>query len=438
MTVRRDENRCSASEPWAVLDSSGKKLLGCHSTKEKANNQLRAIEANKGASMGILDKIKADDADIIKTLQGDFLEELNDDELRSEFLFVSGQFARVKENAESIAEALEDRGLERPDAEINSVLSKSKHPDKDKKDDEKDEKKTKKMVNVEEKQLNAYVNKSKGSVNAKVAFVGASPSKLDTIRKSPFTGNIGRILKDTYMDALGVKEEDVLLVNLVPEYLSDKSDNPREPTEEEIEKWKPAFDYFMSQYEPHFVVALGKTVASVIEYDEFVPHPRAIAIHGDSGEVERKLSRLKKKVTTVKYSSVSKTVKETSIEAEVIKTEDEKQIVVGVVYEPEELDADENWTSKEEIEKAAHFWMMNSQKMGVEHLFKTEGALPVESFIAPNDMTIGEKSVKEGAWVMSVKVLNDDLWSLVKSGEFTGFSIGALAKIDPEKKLIKE
>lgn len=32
---------------WVVLDSTGKKVLGTHPSKEEADAQLRAIEANK-------------------------------------------------------------------------------------------------------------------------------------------------------------------------------------------------------------------------------------------------------------------------------------------------------------------------------------------------------------------------------------------------------
>ena len=37
----------------------------------------------------------------------------------------------------------------------------------------------------------------------------------------------------------------------------------------------------------------------------------------------------------------------------------------------------------------------------------------------------GEKQVvKKGSWVISVKVISDRLWKMVKDGELTGFSIG--------------
>lgn len=34
-------------DKWVVLDSTGKKVLGTHPSKEEADTQLRAIEANK-------------------------------------------------------------------------------------------------------------------------------------------------------------------------------------------------------------------------------------------------------------------------------------------------------------------------------------------------------------------------------------------------------
>jgi len=50
----------------------------------------------------------------------------------------------------------------------------------------------------------------------------------------------------------------------------------------------------------------------------------------------------------------------------------------------------------------------------------------VESYIAPQDFTINDQTVKKGSWVMSVKVHCPDLWEQIKAGEVTGFSIGAV------------
>lgn len=41
MTIRKQKNQ------WCVFSKDGSKKLGCHSTKEKALKQLRAVEISK-------------------------------------------------------------------------------------------------------------------------------------------------------------------------------------------------------------------------------------------------------------------------------------------------------------------------------------------------------------------------------------------------------
>lgn len=142
----------------------------------------------------------------------------------------------------------------------------------------------------------------KGATDAEVMFVGGSPSKLDMIRDSVFTGPVGATLQEKY--ASEIDANGMFITNAVPEYLSDDDGNPREPTEEDIEKWMPLLKKQIEQVWPEHIVALGKSAKSAVEQatgisfdesdNEWVPHPRALNIHGDSGEVGRKLSRLNK------------------------------------------------------------------------------------------------------------------------------------------------
>ena len=37
------------------------------------------------------------------------------------------------------------------------------------------------------------------------------------------------------------------------------------------------------------------------------------------------------------------------------------------------------------------------------------------------------KTVVKGTWIMTVKVTDDELWAMCKSGDITGFSIGGVA-----------
>ena len=110
------------------------------------------------------------------------------------------------------------------------------------------------------------------------------------------------------------------------------------------------------------------------------------------------------------------------------KEEEEKKLVYGIVYEPNEIDAQGDFATEEEIEKAAHNFMLKYQQIDKQHDFTPGVAEVVESYIAPTDMTIGEQEIKKGSWVLVTKV-NDDIWEDVKSGNLTGYSMAGTAEV---------
>lgn len=115
------------------------------------------------------------------------------------------------------------------------------------------------------------------------------------------------------------------------------------------------------------------------------------------------------------------------VNAQILKAEQEQQLVTGIVMEPGEFDAHGDVTTADEIERAAHMYLLNSRVVGEQHS-KPAPAYVVESWIAPSDMTVGEQDVKAGSWLMTVKVDDEEMWGQVKSGDFTGFSIGGFAQ----------
>jgi uracil-DNA glycosylase family 4 len=135
--------------------------------------------------------------------------------------------------------------------------------------------------------------------------------------------------------------------------------------------------------------------------------------------------------TSDTYGNVTSDTQTTSeqvfVTSEIFKKEDEKRCVTGVVMEPGEFDAHGDVTSADEIENAAYVYMLNSQVVGQQHSEPAPAKI-VESYIAPVDMEIGGGFVKQGSWVMTVKVDDDDLWDAVKAGDYTGFSIGGFAQ----------
>lgn len=101
-----------------------------------------------------------------------------------------------------------------------------------------------------------------------------------------------------------------------------------------------------------------------------------------------------------------------------------KQIVYGVVMQPDVPDSAGDWQSAEDIEAAAHRYLAESRKHDVQHEEEEVGVRPIESYIAPVDMKIAGASVLKGSWVMAVKVLDPEIWAAVEKNELTGFSIG--------------
>ncbi|MBN2196397.1 MAG: DNA adenine methylase [Polyangiaceae bacterium] len=111
----------------------------------------------------------------------------------------------------------------------------------------------------------------------------------------------------------------------------------------------------------------------------------------------------------------------------------DERYVLGIVLEPEVVDAQGDIYSVDEIRAAAHRFMEEFGGLGLMHRLRVNGQVKVlESYLAPTDFALGELTVRKGTWLLAVRVLSDELWDRVKSGELTGFSIGGSARRVPE------
>lgn len=110
----------------------------------------------------------------------------------------------------------------------------------------------------------------------------------------------------------------------------------------------------------------------------------------------------------------------------IVKAEDEKRFVLGVALEPDSLDAHGDHESVDDIEEAAHRFLIASKvDRGVDDNhedFEVEADV-VESYIARTDMVIGRQVVVKGSWLVGIKVWSDELWAAIKSGERDGLSV---------------
>ena len=108
---------------------------------------------------------------------------------------------------------------------------------------------------------------------------------------------------------------------------------------------------------------------------------------------------------------------------------DEKRLVFAEVYAPLHVDTDGECMTAEEVEKAAHGFLASGRvnNIDVSHNTEPSGCLVVESFIARKSDPDG---FVEGSWVLGVKVLPDEIWTAIKSGELNGFSFyGSVQKV---------
>lgn len=120
----------------------------------------------------------------------------------------------------------------------------------------------------------------------------------------------------------------------------------------------------------------------------------------------------------------------------VTKADQKKQLIYGVVLEPNSLDSQDDYMMPDHVEKAAHTYMRKvvrgkSRVSTLQHrsqaFFKggKDSIIPVESFIAPCDFSYdGKETVKKGTWVMALHVEDPVVWNDVMDGKYTGLSIG--------------
>lgn len=112
-------------------------------------------------------------------------------------------------------------------------------------------------------------------------------------------------------------------------------------------------------------------------------------------------------------------------------TNEELMQVLYVAMVPDEVDLHGDVTTVDEVRKACHNFNQHCMKANLFHMVETDTFSIIESYLAPTDFILGDKLVKANTWLVNLQVHDDDVWSLVKSGQINGVSIGALASVQP-------
>ena len=243
---------------------------------------------------------------------------------------------------------------------------------------------------------------------AKAVFVCGQPNRIESIRGVPLAGADGVTFQKSYLDRLSLRLSDVDVIHAVPTVVDTADD------------WNDWLQHYVTKSNDVPVIALGKMASIALGDVEHttLPHPRAIRLRGDRGEIERKSKQIRKSLrkNVLKSIAAHKT-------CPIFKADEAKKIVYGVVLEPHTVDLQGDVLSIDEIEQAAYAYLVNSRVVGDSHSRLAEAEV-VESYLAPTDIELGGQQISKGTWIMGVRILNEDMWAQVMRGEFTGFSIG--------------
>jgi hypothetical protein len=117
----------------------------------------------------------------------------------------------------------------------------------------------------------------------------------------------------------------------------------------------------------------------------------------------------------------------TEVNATILKSDEDKRLVTGVVLEPMYMDLEADIMTNEEVEGAAHRFLKDHRVIGFRHKTKAVATV-VESYIAPIDFELNGQLVKKGSWIITVFVQDDELWKDIKSGFIQGFSVGGFGQ----------
>lgn len=117
----------------------------------------------------------------------------------------------------------------------------------------------------------------------------------------------------------------------------------------------------------------------------------------------------------------------------------EERYVLGIAYPANRVDGHDEFMTTDTVQKAAWGYVSKGGQIGLHHADGTVGhAEVVESYIyrGPDwTQTAADGStqvVKSGDWLVGA-VFDEPTWELIKSGQFTGWSIQGLAARRPAK-----
>ncbi|MBW1998615.1 MAG: hypothetical protein JRJ29_11695 [Deltaproteobacteria bacterium] len=116
-------------------------------------------------------------------------------------------------------------------------------------------------------------------------------------------------------------------------------------------------------------------------------------------------------------------------EIKIRKVDEENRRFYSIVYAPNEEDAQGDFSTPEEIQKAAYDFMKNLRLLNIDraHSETPEKAFIAESWLLrKNDPLFPDE--REGSWAVGIVVEDEGLWQDVKKGEINALSMGGVGE----------
>ena len=100
--------------------------------------------------------------------------------------------------------------------------------------------------------------------------------------------------------------------------------------------------------------------------------------------------------------------------------------VLGIVLVPDEPDGEGDIFTKDAVKNACYQFNRDfmNQTYRHQHFLTKEQVEVVESYIAPVEMRMGDKVIKEGTWLMRSIIHDPEIQKDVREGRLKGFSVG--------------
>lgn len=113
----------------------------------------------------------------------------------------------------------------------------------------------------------------------------------------------------------------------------------------------------------------------------------------------------------------------------VVKAEAAQRYTLGVAYPAAEVDGHGDYTSRDDLERAAWTFLARARRAGVMHEDGTDDAgTVVESYIYRGPLwKAAGQTIRDGDWLVGV-VWDGPTWQRIQAGELTGFSIQGMAQ----------